>query len=78
MTHTPHQLAEDFPDQIDRMRELRQTDNHFATLFNDYHSLNRAVHRAETDVEPTSDDHLAEMRRQRMVLKDRIYGYLST
>ena len=76
MSHTPHELAKDFPDKASRIAELRQSDAHFRKLADDYHDINRAVHRAETDVEPTSDDHLTEMRKQRMALKDQIYGYL--
>ena len=55
MSHVPHELAEEFPDQIDRMHELKQSDAHFAKLFDEYHELNRAVHRAETNIEPLSD-----------------------
>ena len=38
--------------------------------------MNRAIHRAETNVEPTSDDHMQEMRRERIALKDEIAAYL--
>ena len=77
MTHTPHELAADFPEHANKISELRQSDAHFARLADNYHALNRDVHRAETDVEPTSDDHLIEMRKQRMALKDEIYAILS-
>ncbi len=39
--------------------------------------MNRAIHRAETDVEPVGDAHMENMRKQRMVLKDEIYGMLT-
>ena len=76
MTHTPHELAEDFADYRDQLATLRQTDAHFHKLTEDYHALNRAIHRAETDVEPTDDLHMSEMRKSRMVLKDKIYARL--
>ena len=76
MSHVPHELAEDFPEMAGQISALRQTDAHFAKLADSYHELNRALHRAETDVEPTSDDHMTEMRKTRMALKDEIYGYL--
>mgnify|MGYP000070715408 CR=1 FL=1 len=76
MSHTPHELAEEFPELASQMAALRQTDSHFAKLSDSYHTLNRAVHRAETNVEPTSDDHLVDMRKERMALKDTIYAYL--
>jgi uncharacterized protein YdcH (DUF465 family) len=77
MTHTPHELAADFPDKVERIHELKETDAHFARLFDEYHEVNAAVHRAETDIEPTDDMHLTEMRKQRMTLKDEIAHILS-
>lgn len=77
MSHTPHELAEEFPDHVDAMHNMKQSDAHFARLFDEYHDVNRAVHRAETNVEPTDDLHMAEMRKQRLSLKDQIWGLLS-
>ena len=77
MSHTPHELAADFPEHADRISALRQTDAHFARLVEEYHDVNRNVHRAETDVEPVSDAHMANLRKTRMALKDEIYGILS-
>jgi len=76
MSHTPHELAEEFPELSEKMSTLRQGDNHFVKLSDDYSTLNRAIHRAETDVEPTSDDHITQMRKERLALKDEIYTYL--
>lgn len=78
MTHTPHELAAEFPELADQMTALRQTDGHFVNLADKYHTINRAIHRAETDVEPTSDDHMVSMRKERMALKDEIYAYLKS
>ena len=77
MSNTPHELAEEFPDAVEKMHDLKQTDAHFAKLFDEYHEVNRAVHRAETNVEPTSDAHMVDLRKQRMTLKDQIAGYLA-
>ncbi|MGC1495784.1 MAG: DUF465 domain-containing protein [Sulfitobacter sp.] len=76
MSHTPHELAEEFPELGSDIAKLRQSDAHFENLTDAYHTVNRAVHRAETDVEPTSDDHMTEMRKRRSALKDQIYAYL--
>jgi len=72
MSHTPHELAEEFPDKVDAIHALKESDAHFARLFDDYHTVNRAVHRAETGVEPTDDHHATDLRKQRMALKDEI------
>ena len=76
MSNTPHELTEEFPQHVQLMHDLRATDAHFARLSDEYAAINKAVHRAETDIEPTSDDHLVQMRKQRLFLKDQIHGYL--
>lgn len=76
MTHTPHELAADFPDQAERIHTLKLADRHFARLADEYHQINRAIHRAETGVEPVSDEHDRQMRQQRMMLKDEIARFL--
>lgn len=77
MSHTPHELAEEFPDHIDRMHNLKTSDAHFARLFDEYHDVNRTIHRAETLVEPIEELAEVEMRKKRMSLKDEIYGMLT-
>lgn len=72
MSHVPHELAEEFPDEVERIHELKLADAHFARLIDEYHSINRDVHRAETNVEPTDDLHMNEMRKTRLALKDEI------
>lgn len=76
MSHTPHELAVEFPTHIEKMHKLRETDAHFAKLSDTYHEINRAVHRAETNIEPTTDDHMTQMRKERLALKDQIAVYL--
>jgi uncharacterized protein YdcH (DUF465 family) len=77
MSHTPHELAEEFPDKVDVMSALKQSDAHFARLADEYHEINRAVHRAETNVEPMEDLAEGELRKKRAALKDEIWGILS-
>ena len=77
MSHTPHELAEEFPGHVDRMHDLKMQDAHFARLFDQYHEINRRVHRAETNVEPVDELAEVEMRKQRMALKDEIWRMLS-
>ena len=72
MSHTPHELAEDFPGAVDRISALRQSDAHFARLAEEYHEVNRAVHRAESRSEAVGESAESDLRRQRMTLKDEI------
>lgn len=76
MSHTPHELIEDFPGAADRIRMLEASDAHFARIVADYHRVNRAVHRAETRVEPVSEQAEAELRLKRARLKTTLQGHL--
>ena len=77
MSHVPHELAEEFPEHVEKLHALKVSDPEFAEMMDTYHTVNRAIHRAETDVEPTTDLHVNEMRKQRMQLKDAIWERLS-
>jgi uncharacterized protein YdcH (DUF465 family) len=77
MSNTPHELAEEFPEHVEKMHLMKQSDAHFGKLFDEYHDVNRAIHRAETNVEPTDDFNEENMRKKRMVLKDQIWAMLS-
>ncbi|WP_176083006.1 DUF465 domain-containing protein [Martelella sp. HB161492] len=74
----PRDLTKQLPRFSKRMRELRQQDSHFDRLVQAYQSIDRAIFRAETKIEPADDRHMMFMRRRRMALKDEIYGMLET
>ena len=76
MSNTPHDLYEDFPEKAAAIHALKARDAHFARLVEEYHEVNRAVHRAETLIEPTTSEHEAELRQRRMHLKDHIWKHL--
>lgn len=78
MSHTPHELAEEFPELVEQMSELKTSDAHFAKMFDEYHELNRKVHRAETNVEPREELSEVDLRKRRGALKDEIYAYLKS
>ncbi len=72
MSNTPHDLTEEFPDQRERITDLKTRDGHFARLVEEYNEVNRTIHRIETRVEPTSEDVEEELKRRRVRLKDEI------
>lgn len=78
MTHTPHELHEEFPEHTALLHELKIGNHHFARLADEYHMLNRTIHRAETDIEPMDDSHLGELKKRRLALKDEIAGMLAS
>lgn len=72
MSHVPHDLADEFPDQADAIHARKLSDAHFARLTEEYHEVNRAIHRLETRVEAASDERETALRRERLRLKDEI------
>jgi uncharacterized protein YdcH (DUF465 family) len=76
MTHTPHELADEFPDLRQRIHDLKTTDERFAHLAERYHALNREIHRIDAGIEGASDEHAETLKKQRLQLKDRIAGML--
>ncbi|MHA7773673.1 YdcH family protein [Roseibium sp. M-1] len=77
MSHVPHELHEEFPEAAEALHALKTNDAHFARLADEYHTINRQVHRIETDVEPASDEVLENFKKQRLHLKDQIAALLA-
>lgn len=76
MSHTPHELSEEFPDDGDLIHRLKMNDAHFEKLVDEYHSVNRELHRMETEAEPVSSDTEKHVRERRVHLKDQIAHHL--
>lgn len=76
MSNTPHALTDEFPEKAQKIHDLRASNAHFAKLSDTYHTVNRDIHRGETDVEPMDDMHLEELKKQRLALLDEIKSLL--
>lgn len=72
MSNTPHTLGEEFPDQMEQIHALKASDPRFARLLADYDEVNDEIHVAETNVQPTSQDHETQLRKRRLAIKDEI------
>ncbi|MEL6964143.1 MAG: DUF465 domain-containing protein [Pseudomonadota bacterium] len=76
MSHVPHELADELPEHKERIHELKTSNAHFARLFDEYHELNREIHRAEAAGVNISDEHHEELKRKRLLLKDEMFAML--
>ncbi len=77
MSHTPHELAEEFPDLKDKIHELKTSNAHFAKLADEYHTLNREIHRIEAAGVNVGDEAFEDLKKQRLALKDTIFEILN-
>lgn len=71
-----HDIGQEFPEFRDRIHDLKTGNAHFARLYDQYHDLDKQIARIEQEIEPTADEHAEELKRQRVKLKDEIFGML--
>lgn len=76
MSNTPHTLGEEFPGQIEAIHTLKVKQPAFARLLEEYDEVNDRIHRAETRIEPVSEEVETALRKTRLGLKDRIAAAL--
>lgn len=71
-----HDLAHEFPEFKDAIHDLKMTNAHFAKLFAEYAETDKEIRRIEKDIEMVSDAYAEEVKKKRLMLKDRVYGVL--
>ena len=71
-----HGLAHEFPEHVEKMRELKISDAHFAKLFTEYDEDNHAIAKYELGGAVISDEGLEELKKKRLKTKDEIYQIL--
>ncbi|MEW6444753.1 MAG: YdcH family protein [Pseudomonadota bacterium] len=77
MTVDHHDLAHEFPEHKERIHQLKMDDAHFAKLFDAYHDINNEIEVLENNEVPTSDERFEALKKQRLALKDELYGMLT-
>jgi len=77
MSHVAHELHEEFPEKVAAIHALKSENAHFARIADEYHLLNRSIHRMETNIEPTDDATIEDLKKKRLSLKDEIAQFLA-
>jgi uncharacterized protein YdcH (DUF465 family) len=75
--HIPHELQDEFPEQAGLIKRLKRTNYEFRRLSIRYDEVNHHVHRIESEEEPTTDEVLENLKKQRLKLKDDIATLLA-
>ena len=73
MSHVPHELTEEFPEHRDTIHRLKAGSTRFARLFDEYHEVNREIHRHEVNGIDIADEVLEDMKKQRLKLVDELF-----
>lgn len=71
-----HDLHHEFPEFSEQIRDLKVNNRHFAKLFKQYHELDHSVRGLEQNEQPTTDDHMEQLKLKRLILKDELFGML--
>jgi uncharacterized protein len=77
MAHVPHDLHAEFPDDGAVLHALKMNDAHFRARADQYHDLNREIHRIEIGAEAASDLRAEELKKSRLVLLDELSGMIA-
>lgn len=77
MTHVLHDLHAEFPGQAELLHRLKLSDARYQKVADRYHEVNREIHRIETDIAPASDQHLEDLKKQRLALLDEVAAMLA-
>ena len=73
----PHELGDEFPDQVSLIGRLTKTNCEFGRLAAAYDEVNRQIWRIEAEDTPTADEVLEELKKRRLLLKDDIETLLT-
>lgn len=65
-----------FPEYRDLITQLKTTDRHFLNLFDQHNELDQKIKNMESHIEPASPVEIETLKKQKLALKDELYGVL--
>ena len=72
-----HNLTHEFPACEDKINVLKLNDDDFRKMYVNYEEVNALIqHYEEGEQNHTTDEHLTDLRKKRVHLKDDLYSYL--
>lgn len=72
-----HNLTNEFPEYESKIKALKLNDEGFKKMYVNYEEVNALIqHYEEGEQNHTTDEHLTELRKKRVHLKDVLYSYL--
>jgi len=77
MSHVAHDLHAEFPNDGDVLHNLKMSDQHFRTISDQYHDINKEIHRIEAEVDAASDERSEELKKQRLLILDEVAAMIA-
>ena len=73
-----HPLVKELPEDKDEIHNLKANNNYFHHLMERYEEIDKQIFRIESDEEPTSDEYVNRLGKERLQLKDELYQIIKT
>jgi uncharacterized protein len=71
-----HDLLHEFPDLENKIAALKESNQDFDRLMTEYDTLDARVRRLEELGTPVADETIEDLKKERLLLKDRLYDML--
>lgn len=71
-----HDLLHEFPDLEEKIASLHESNKRFADLMDEYDTLDARVRKLEELGTPVADETIEDLKKERLLLKDRLYEIL--
>lgn len=65
-----------FPEFRDLITQLKQTDAHFARLFDKHNELDQRIKNMEANIELATHEEVETLKKEKLYLKDQLYAIL--
>lgn len=71
-----HDIDQDFPQYRAAISRLKHNDPLFSQILNEYDDTDKRICGLEQQLQPVSDGYFSDLKRRRVLLKDRLYALL--
>ncbi len=68
-----HPILREFPEHRETIKRLKASNDHFRSLFEEYHRQDDHISQIEDEIEFATDQEIEELKMRRAKLKDYIY-----
>lgn len=65
-----------FPEYRDLISQLKTTDRHFLSVFDQHNALDQQIRNMESHVVPATHAEIEVLKKEKLVLKDELYSLL--
>jgi uncharacterized protein YdcH (DUF465 family) len=78
MPLTHHPLVKEFQEYKGTIHSLKASNNYFHHLMERYEAIDKQIFRIESGEEPTSDEYVNRLGKERLQLKDELHQIIKT